>query len=75
MELKEKSTSVDALQELISTIVDCERKARISPGLCVGAFLLFVTPAGIEPTPCRPRGAGVASLSSRTTTAKKQKRL
>ncbi len=38
MELKEKSTSVDALQELISTIVDCERKARISPGLCAGAF-------------------------------------
>lgn len=57
MELKEKSSSVDALQELISTIVDCEQKARISPGLCAGAFLLLVTPAGIEPTPYRPRGA------------------
>lgn len=56
MELKEKSSSVDALQELISTIVDCEQKARISPGLYVGAFSLLVTPAGIEPAPCRPRG-------------------
>lgn len=40
MELKEKYTSVDTLLERISTIVDCELNARISPGLCAGAFLL-----------------------------------